>query len=671
MAPDKGIVVDFGGHRSERVATPSGSTTGTADAPVEWTAFMDSLLVQIRTVIASREQQEGMRGMAVAVADDLTVAVSAPTAEAISRAARAVLGKISEWSGQHNMIISPKSSALLVQAWSRNHQANPVDPWVTNDRHRQPLGPLRCGGVEIPVRKHHETIKILGVLWDGYMRFTQHFEECERKVHQSMYRIVALERSMPPWQSRKVYLATAVARARHHLHVLVCGAAHDTGALSCLEDRHEHCARRLAGAAANTNGAAALAEMGMLRLRTVAANVARKRAAELAPASRTGGATTAASDIMTRAHRLLAGASPPTPANEAMADEPPISPFEVPPAQAPMPTFDISGSAAGEARTDDEKRARNDAVLAATPRATIDVWTDGSYTPATNGERARAGAAFCIYDGADRDNAGAQPLATRGVGVATPGCSFTAEVEALFELLGWVIREAAAGDSVCVFTDTLSGMLGAMCGPLRQRVPRLRAVWRRALEVARKRVRVHFAFVYSHAGLPRSDVVDSAAKKAARLTPKREPWRSDALAAEMAADLERRLRDDCTRRAEGAVECFRVNHGQLRLTQWKLKDWRGVSPAQGRLMAQLRIGSAAALGGHLYGQDDPCPRCSATLTRGAGAPVEHVFACPDPEMIDARRGRDGAPLTARHLWTHPREALDYVLRFLPADRRPA
>jgi hypothetical protein len=110
---DKSICVEHHGSVSATVPTPAGSTTGTADAPMEWTAYMDGLLADIERGAATRRRVD-VDVMQVAVADDLTIAVSGPRVAGIAAAAAAVLGIVSRWCAAANLVISPKSTALLV-----------------------------------------------------------------------------------------------------------------------------------------------------------------------------------------------------------------------------------------------------------------------------------------------------------------------------------------------------------------------------------------------------------------------------------------------------------------------------------------------------------------------------------------------------------------------------
>lgn len=115
---DKSIRVHFGSEVAQPVPTAAGTTTGAADAPCMWTAYMDELLQRLHDAAVSRSR-DGVEALAVAVADDLTIAVAGPSVEAIAAAARVLLNIVTRWAASANLQISPKSKALLVRPFSK------------------------------------------------------------------------------------------------------------------------------------------------------------------------------------------------------------------------------------------------------------------------------------------------------------------------------------------------------------------------------------------------------------------------------------------------------------------------------------------------------------------------------------------------------------------------
>lgn len=668
---DKSICVEHHGSVSATVPTPAGSTTGTADAPMEWTAYMDGLLADIERGAATRRRVD-VDVMQVAVADDLTIAVSGPRVADIAAAAAAVLGIVSRWCAAANLVISPKSTALLVKAFARNKQQDDEDEWVTETGAQRPG--LVCGGVQLPVLQNHATVKILGVLWDGFGRFTQHFEQVKRQMLRCGERMAVLGPALPPWQARRVYAATALAKAKHHLHAILAAASVDKLAFERLEAQHQAACRRCLGAVANCGGEAAVAESGLRSLKALTEATAVKRYAELGTLAAEMQARDPAASPSVVARRMAVRAARPLADQFVKAAvvasrvaERPIKVSEA--AGAEGITFDDGAVPRGRVVDAQAKQEANTAAIARAPFSTLDVWTDGSFNPSAGQVASTAGAAFVVYGGDARHDDAAPPVAEGGAAVACPACSYTAEVEALLLFLAWLVawldgRDGAGPWVIVLFTDSQSALKALMCGPLRQRVPRMREVWRRLVAVARRGVRIHMTFVYSHVGNVKADRVDELAKAAAAipLTAGELPWQKDVVAQATTAASNAAMSVAC-------AGSLRGRHGQVGPTVWKAAEWVGVPSAEARLVAQVRTGNAAAIGGHLFGQDDVCPHCAATLTRGGGQAIDHVFSCMAQACVTARTRDDGA-VSVRDLWQRPRVALEYLRAYVPAEKWP-
>ncbi len=648
----KSIRVRLGKHVSTEKSTPAGTTTGTADAPGMWTTFMDTLLRQLRAAGDSR-RIAGVEVLHVAVADDLTIAVSGPTIESIAAAARTLLGVVSRWCAASNAAVSPKSSALLVRPFAANQHLADQKQWRLSTGQEVP--PLVCGGVPIPVAEGHDTIRVLGVQWDGFARFDSHLRLMKRKAARYMEYVTLLGAALPPWQARRIYAALPLASLRHHLHALRAAPDFDVLALEALERYHEGCCRQLLGAVANAHAAACVAEAGFTSLAATALAAALKRQCLWRDLE---------GDLGHRARRVLAVAV----RKLSNAEVPPDSLHSAMPPEAPLSHDEVAGfdavegvrfeTSAAEARptSDEAKRKLNAVALARLGPVAVRCWTDGSHQPANEAAHIdeRASSAFVVRSGDSL-------VREYSVGVGVPACSFSAEVEAIVLLLTWLLAQPIRG-AVAILTDSLSTIRALQCGPLTQRIPRLRHIWRALLRATAQGVHVTFCFQYSHVGDPDADYVDSLAKAGLSQAAQTPPWAYDCVTQTMRAFVATAVARDC--------------HGTFRSqftsapTIWRAAEWRGIPSTAARLIAQMRTGNSAAVGGHLYRQTDACPHCDAPLVRGAGQPIAHVFACPHDACAAARDALQ-PPISAVDLWQRPRQALEYLRHYLPPNRWPS
>ncbi|RUP24677.1 MAG: hypothetical protein EKK45_23650 [Curvibacter sp.] len=653
----KSLEVRHGGLRSAWRELPAGSSTGTADAPLQWRVFFDVLLARIREVAESRTRHhKDVKIFAAAVADDLTLAFSGPSAEGMAAAAAAVLSAVTSWCAESNLRISSKSSALLVKPHcSHNAGVDPRREWA--DKHGTPLPPLRCGGVEVQVKEGYETVKILGVLWDGFARFTQHFAEAQRKVARLMEPLRILRKWMPPWQMRRLLIAGPQAVTRHHLHAILGSKGVDMDAFEAVERMWTDAARMVCGAVANARGTTCVIEAGLVPLKLLATTVGCRRALEMRALAQTA-ATEKDREVCAQAQHQMAmigmagvmRSMPPTEPGVAR-----MRPHEVVAAELitvkPLPLVDVAVEDDNAA----ERAAANAMMYASLDKCPVMAWSDGSYSPPGGGNAERAGAGVLVKKNGVEIYRGSE-------GVPVPACSFSAEAAAMIALLTAIISLVEAGEvqhgtTAAVFSDSQGLLLALERGPLRQRLALGRTIWGLLLTMAAKGIRVTLAFIFSHVGDADSDEVDQLAKDGLDVR---------AIGAPRILDVVREVRqaavaDFVEKECAGAL---REKYGiERKPSGFPLKVWHGMAAHNARLLLQLRTGACPAVGGHLHNIDDRCPHCGVIMRRGEGSACEHVFECTATEPV-ALRTRFAVEGFA-DVWAAPRRALQYLLGWIP------
>lgn len=265
--------------------------------------------------------------------------------------------------------------------------------------------------------------------------------------------------------------------------------------------------------------------------------------------------------------------------------------------------------------------------------------------------------------------------------VSPDTCSYWPENIALgsgIEIMGAMMDEedpeggSRQGAVIVCEDDSLSNLTQLAKGPAMAKKPEEARLWHPLLQLVDKGVvsQIVMAHMYSHdEGDEAGGHIDSAAKRAAgkcRGEAREEAahwWKDDA---------RETVTLPLSARAEALLEhTFRGEHGPEGPTKWG-KAVSKLSPAQGRYLAQIRVGCCAALGGHLCGRQHAvvCGACGTRVGRNSAQenasastklmnPVEHLLMC--PEMRDIRAKKDIKDKDVSLLWRRrPEEMLHFI-----------
>jgi len=675
----RSLAVAAHGTKSTARPTPWGCPQGTILGAFLWDVFIDDLAVKLhgvaRSTVSTQNHRTGSRNQSsqtnqgtyasvavevALVADDLTVWARAPTMENLARCLQPAVNQVLQWSTNTGVPLSSKTKVICFNGGRPTPTATPI----ALDWSAIPWGPSGPPTVVPP----DQSVRLLGLWLDRALTFHAHVEKLIATLQQVLQHLSSAALLAHPHGLRSVYHAVGLSRI-----FFGCGTwwhlISETQKLR-LSRIHIAACRIIVGATHTTPNSSVLAEAGMRDLPTMMKAVAIRtfeKAYRLpsefpfALALRAKPLPLGGTDVPDRSTFRTFGGPATQPFKECLllAITPPYRFDDYRALRSSenvrfLVTPPLAGITAKSSVA--EKLQANQDRLKLIGPCDIEIWPDGSFFPPDKDHpQARTGAAVVIYltDG--------QPPVILKEALGMLPCCYSAERHAvkmgLEHLLFHLERTNAAASqptkpTVLLATDSQSHLASLQTGYAYQPDAAQYAIWDLLMKISPFVQSITLAFLFSHCGLPRAVIADTAAKHAADLPIHAPPlWHVDA----------------SRQRTKVAYREYDASIGDTFRTKWY-----GPAPTQPstriklsrkkmKLLLSLRVGVSKLIGGHIHNQVQNCWLCGLpALTRGNGAAVEHMFTC---DAVDVTR-RTRKIESPKDLWTNPLGAIDYVIALL-------
>jgi hypothetical protein len=632
------------GTRSEFEKMEAGVPQGSVLGPILFLAYIDDLLCVLDKATASISngcsQDTGIPVMKLAAyADDITMVIASHAPWRIAGWMRQWCKRLSDWAVDKGMTISKKTEFM----WVRNPQAQSVEGLHNvsefkmdgKETERGHLYKIRIGDLSFEATEG--TRRILGVMTDTYLNFSDHVEKVANRAELWAERLRILGKVVHPKYCLSILssVATTMLYASE-----VWGHRVNEGQWKRLESALAATCKAALGLYPSVSHANALA----LANTDTLAHLFESRA--LKEAARRSAAPQAVST-----YALLSGRFEPCAFTPGLRQ---ISVFKTPLnesvdkiiffADAVDPTKKKDSMSTEELLQCNQKRHRQMLDAISAQSYVLEGWSDGSVLdPMDDGANrvARAGGATVIYPPGDEPKTvdeGGRIIKMHSA--PRESCSFTAEISSGIELIYEALRVAKEWKashvgkplSAILCTDSQSWLKQAATGPLKNGsfAPQL---WAALEALSAECEKVVLGFKYSHCEDPHGDEVDRAAGEASRTCHPTEAWHTDW------------DRKDQAGRDQAGWKYPRNTPGIFVQELRKLMLPEGTDGplpqipfpstslrrADARELNRLRSGVWWRLGEgavHFGVGGEPCKHCGVFLERGDGRPIRHLFECP-------------------------------------------
>jgi ribonuclease HI len=592
LLADRKVSCELDGFTTKKRIIRHGIPQGSALAPTLWLCYVNDLAVALDNAPG------GDRALAL-YADDVTSMVMEENLDIAVQTTQSLASTLAWWAQRWKVTANARKTKVMLIT---------LDPRLSG---------LKCqvrvtmGDV---VLEQVKSARVLGVIMDEGMRFTEHVATVAAKAKRRLRTLTALRGTDWGRSSKELHnLYSAYILPGMEYGAATVATMASPSALEPAEVVHRSAARIISGCTINTRKESLMRESNMLPIRQrgeVKALIAREKylrlpnevpAARIVVRPRIPPKKKHSRDVFRETWCEVARkAAVETGLEGALREPVMIAPDALCPATDLLVTFDMC---IGDViKASDPKSVKYKAAtrhIQRLPPSDLELWTDGSVDQAH--PMLWGGAGFLLKRGRTNLHEGATATG--------PHCSsFWAEARALEEAMKQVIAKCSPNDkSLYIFTDSRSVVERLQTGRTLQRELIGKRCWDLFAEIASRGITTALIWVPSHCNLRYNEVADKLAERGVHEDASLEkvPFAAAKAVAKRYGEKKWfKSIDEDTHRDEWHFQVMGTN---------KVKLAEGINVQDGRILAQLRSGKCPITMDYLFSigkaASPLCPAC--------------------------------------------------------------